>query len=146
MSHGVENRGSLISVPLALRVLFESQIFSRKSLRNFPRFSYCASNFGSSQTWLFAIFTRKRSFALFCALLRSFVCICGLAFALICALLRAFVCFCERPCLERPRLGTADNLWVRQNPAKFPPKFPPKNKKSPTSRRKNTFWCESHRL
>ena len=79
--------------------------------------------FGSSQTWLFqtwlfAISTRKRSFALFCALLRSFAPFCALlrsfadlrlrSFALICALLRAFACFCERPRIERPRLGTAD--------------------------------------
>ena len=35
-----------------------------------------------------AIFTRKRSFALFCALLRSFVLFCGLALALICVFLR----------------------------------------------------------
>ena len=43
------------------------------------------------QTWLFALSTRKRSFALFCALLRSFALFCRLAFALICALLRAFL-------------------------------------------------------
>ena len=78
----------------------------------------------SSLTWLFAIFTRKRSFALFCALLRSFALFiiktCGFAFALICALLRSFACFCERPRLERPRMGTAegrpqraDNKFVR---------------------------------
>ena len=46
---------------------------------------------GSSQTWLFqnwlfAIFTRKRSFALFGAL--TFALFCGLAFALFCAHLR----------------------------------------------------------
>ena len=41
-------------------------------------------NLGSSQTWLFTIFTRKRSFVLFCALMRSCVC----------ALLRSFALFC----------------------------------------------------
>ena len=58
---------------------------------------------GDCQTWLLAIFTRRRSFALFCALLQTCVC----------ALLRSFVCFCvrprlERPRLERPRLGAAE--------------------------------------
>ena len=51
--------------------------------------------FGSSQAWLFqawlfGIFTRKCSFALFCALLRSSALFCGLAFALFCARLRSF--------------------------------------------------------
>ena len=41
-----------------------------------------------------------RSFAPFCALLRSCVC----------ALLRSFACFCVRPRLERQRLGTADGV------------------------------------
>ena len=50
------------------------------------------------QTWLFAIFARKRPFALFC----------GLAFAIFCAHLRSFASFCVRPHLEHPRLGTAD--------------------------------------
>ena len=50
------------------------------------------------QTWLFAIFMQKRSFALFCDLLRPFALFCGLAF---CAHLRSF---CVRPRLERPRL------------------------------------------
>ena len=73
----------------------------------------------SSQIWLFAIFTRKLPFALFCALLRSFALVCGLtfalfcvnlrSFALICALLRAFARFCIRPRLERPRLGNANS-------------------------------------
>ena len=36
-------------------------------------------------TWLFAIFTHKRSFAFFSALLRPFALFCGLAFALFCA-------------------------------------------------------------
>ena len=40
------------------------------------------------QTWLFAIFTRKRSFALFCALLRTCVC------ALLCSYLRSFARIC----------------------------------------------------
>ena len=60
------------------------------------------------QTWLFAIFTQKRSFALFCTLLRSFALFCALLYALICALLRTFACFCVRPRLERPRLGTIE--------------------------------------
>ena len=48
------------------------------------------------QTWLFAMFTRKRSFALFCAL---------------------FALFCARPRLERPRLGTSEILnRVAQEP------------------------------
>ena len=56
------------------------------------------SLFGSSQTWLFqtrlfAIFTRKRSFALFCALLRSFMDLRRRSFALISVLLCAFACF-----------------------------------------------------
>ena len=42
------------------------------------------------QTWLFAIFTRMRSFVLSCALLRSFALFCGLAFALFCGHLRSF--------------------------------------------------------
>ena len=62
---------------------------------------------------MFETFTRKRSFALFSALLGSFVLVCGLAFALFCALLRTFAHFCEhlrvsasgsRPRLERRRL------------------------------------------
>ena len=44
------------------------------------------------QTWLFAIITRSRSFALFCALLGSFALFCGLTFALFCA--RSFALFC----------------------------------------------------
>ena len=63
------------------------------------------------QTWLFAFFTRKlsclRSFAPFCALLRSF------AFVLIrthLRSLRSFACFCVRPRLERPDLGIAETL------------------------------------
>ena len=58
------------------------------------------------------------TFALFCALLRSFApfcallqtCVCALlrSFALICALCCSFACLCERPRLERPRLGTLD--------------------------------------
>ena len=56
------------------------------------------------QTWLFAIFTRKRSFALFCALLRSFADLRLRSSALICALLCSFACFCVRPRLERPCL------------------------------------------
>ena len=39
------------------------------------------------QAWLFAIFTQKRSSALFCALLRSFA---DFSFAVICALLPTF--------------------------------------------------------
>ena len=54
----------------------------------------------------------KRSFALFCALLRPFALFCGhlrlRSFADICTLLRSFACFCERPRLERPRLGTPE--------------------------------------
>ena len=61
-----------------------------------------------------------RSFALFCALLRSLALFCGLAFALFCALLRAFACFCVRPRLERPRLGTAELRMVIVDP--FPRK------------------------
>ena len=38
----------------------------------------------------FTIFTQKRSFALFCSLLRSFADFRGLAFALFCAHLRVF--------------------------------------------------------
>ena len=45
-----------------------------------------------------------RSFALFCALFRSFALFRGLAFALFCAHLRSFACFCERP-----RLGTPEH-------------------------------------
>ena len=39
-------------------------------------------------------FTRKRSFALLCALLRPFALFCGLAFALFCAHLCPFACIC----------------------------------------------------
>ena len=46
------------------------------------------------QTWLFAISTRKCSFALFCALLRPFALFCGLAFALFFAHLRSFARIC----------------------------------------------------
>ena len=59
---------------------------------------------GSSQTWLFqtwsfAIFTWKRSFALFCALLRSFCslsrsCVCSLLRSCVCSLLRSFARIC----------------------------------------------------
>ena len=45
-------------------------------------------------TWLFAILTRKRSFALFSALLRSFANSRLRSFALICTLLRSFALFC----------------------------------------------------
>ena len=44
--------------------------------------------FTDPRTWLFANFMQKRSFVLFCALLRSFVLFCRLAFALFCAHLR----------------------------------------------------------
>ena len=67
------------------------------------------------QTWLFAVFTQKRSFALFCTLLRSFADLHSRSFALICTLLRAFTCFCVRPHLERPRLGTAEKHSKRQS-------------------------------
>ena len=72
MSQVVENRGSLISVPLALRAVIDD------------------INIGSSQTWLFqtwlfAIFTRKRSLALFCGL--AFTLFCG-HFCVFCAHLR----------------------------------------------------------
>ena len=46
------------------------------------------------RTWLFAMFTRKRSFALFCTLLRSLALFCRLTFALVCAHLRSFSCTC----------------------------------------------------
>ena len=62
--------------------------------------------FGSSQTWLFAIFT------LFCALLCSFAFFCGLAFALFCAHSRSFR---VRPRLERA--GCA--VWELQIPVTF---------------------------
>ena len=51
-----------------------------------------------------------RRFALFCALLRSFVNLRLHSFALICALLRAFACFYVQPRLERLCLGTAGTL------------------------------------
>ena len=82
-----------------------------KSPKDTPRDS-CNRPGGSQQTWLlqswlFAIFTRKRSFALLCDLLRSFV------FFFVNLRLRSFARFCvrprlERPRLERPHLGTAD--------------------------------------
>ena len=49
-----------------------------------------------------------RSFAPFCAFLRSFADLCLRSFALICALLSSFACFCERPRLERPHWGTPE--------------------------------------
>ena len=52
---------------------------------------------------------RKRSFTLFCALLRSFADLRLHSLAYTCALLRSFACFCERPRLERTRLGTAES-------------------------------------
>ena len=72
--------------------------------------------FGSSQTWLFqtwlfAIFTRKHSFALFpfscCVLLflRSFVSFSSLVFVLM--RLRSFLSSCVQPRLERLYLGTS---------------------------------------
>ena len=54
--------------------------------------------------------------ALFCALLRSFAPLCALLRTCVCARLRSFAlfcvhtCCCVRPRLERPRLGTAENL------------------------------------
>ena len=54
-------------------------------------------------------FTQKRSFALFCALLRSCALCCRLAFGF-CAHLRSFACFCVRLRLERPRLWTSESL------------------------------------
>ena len=85
-----------------------------------PRFIILEFFWGVPQpaclTWSFALLTRMRSVALFCALLRSFAHFCILAFAYlrlrsfarICALLRAFACFCVRPHLERLRLGISD--------------------------------------
>ena len=55
----------------------------------------------SFQTWLFAIFTRKGSFALF-------VPFCALLCSCVCALLRSFACFCVQPRVERPRLGISE--------------------------------------
>ena len=46
---------------------------------------------GSSQAWSFVIFTWKRSFAPFCALLRSVADLRLRSFALFCTLLRPFV-------------------------------------------------------
>ena len=57
------------------------------------------------QTWLFAIFTGKRSFALFSTLLRSFADLRSRSFALICALLCVSA---SESCLERPRSGISD--------------------------------------
>ena len=54
------------------------------------------------QTWLFAIFTRKRSFVLFCALWCSFAPL----------LLRSFALFCARRCLERLRLGISELVAI----------------------------------
>ena len=76
-------------------------------------------HFGSSQTWLFqtwlfAIFTQERSFALvapFYALLHFFADLRLRSFVLICAH------FCVRPRLERPRLEIADHFKVAQKVA-----------------------------
>ena len=68
--------------------------------RNIFRAKIGSSQTWLFQTWLFAIFTWKRSFALFCALWRPF------------ADLR-LACFCIRPRLERPRLATAEQKSVR---------------------------------
>ena len=74
------------------------------------------------QTWLFALFTRMRSFALSCTLLRSFALFCERSFAnlrlrsfaLICALLRAFACICLflRPTAFRTTaFGNCRHTW-----------------------------------
>ena len=54
--------------------------------------------------WLFAIFIPRRSFAPFCALLRSFSNL----------RLRSFALFCVWPRLERPRLGTSETYSTYQ--------------------------------
>ena len=68
------------------------------------------------QTWSFSIFTRMRSFALFCALLHPFVLFCALVRTSVHALLRAFACFCVRPRLERPHLGNAESSGWKNEP------------------------------
>ena len=108
--------------------------FSPTPLRN-PNF--VDRKFCGRFNWLFAIFTRKRSFALVCALLLPFAlfcallrtCVCALlrpfadlrlhSFALNCALLRAFAFFCVRPRLERPRLGTSETLVFLNRAVRF---------------------------
>ena len=73
-----------MAMPMSLPIFFFS-LLSRTSL-----FSFLQGSFGSSQTWLFqtwlfAIFTRKRSF---CALLRPFALFCRLGTAE-----SSFLCF-----------------------------------------------------
>ena len=61
---------------------------------------------------LFTNFRRKRPFALFCGLLRSFADLRLRCFAHISALLRTFACFCERLRLERLRFPDLPFLGV----------------------------------
>ena len=63
------------------------------------------------QTWLFAIFTWKSSFALFGALLQSFAVFCGLASAL----LRSFALFCAHLHVSaNDRVGNSrETAWNR---------------------------------
>ena len=81
---------SLGTTPISGKTLSEWQGHSRK----FP-----------DLTWLFAIFTRKRAFALFCDLLCSFALFCGLAFALFCGHLRSFA-----RCAHL-RVSANDRVW-----------------------------------
>ena len=66
---------------------------------------------GLFQTWLFAIFTRKRSFALICALLRSFA-----PFALFAYLgLHSFACFCALLRVSASDRVLNNRVWELQN-------------------------------
>ena len=58
------------------------------------------------------LFTRKRSFALFCALLRT--CVCALLRTCVCTALRSFASF-----LERPHLGTPETYAIKNPGTQF---------------------------
>ena len=90
----------LASTSPSLPVIPQSRLI-KKNLSDLFFTSKSQTKCGSSQTWLFAIFTWKRSSALFGALLRSFANLRLRPFALICALLRPSAPFCALCALLR---------------------------------------------
>ena len=122
-----------------------SDRIARSCCKSVPDLTVRTDVVGSSQTWLFqtwlfAFFTRKRSFALFW----------GLAFALFCAHLRSFARFCVRPRLERPRLGTAGverhdriilviTFFVSQRQKRYPKELLRQRFRQTFG---CTFWCD----
>ena len=64
------------------------------------------------QTWLFANFTRKLSFAPFCAILRSCADLRLRSFPRICTHLHSIECLCVQPALETTAFGNFRNFLM----------------------------------